>query len=586
MYKKIYEQGRGENKHLIHLWTDEGYEKIEWNNYAYKECRPEEAEFTGLKGEPLRKTHDWDRKTPNLHFGDISAHQKFLIEKYGTNDETSKTCREVFFDIECEMGGALTEEYISNAPKPVTSIAWYDKQLDQWAIVILDKKGQLKRTKAKNKEIIPFRHEADLLDCFISRMEEIQPDMLVGYNSDYFDIPYLYYRMCIVLGDKEARRLSPIGITKHAKNNQYWYKKDMYVDIAGVESMDYMRLHKKYGWEDEPSWKLDAIGEKYVGINKIEYEGSLDTLFETDIHKFIQYNFVDVEILVELDKKLQYLALTRNLAHKGKVKYSEVYASSKIHDGAISAYLLSQNIIPPGRPHGEKKLNYAGGYLFCPKAGLYKYMFDEDLTSLYPSIIMSLNIGRETIVGKIVPESLPENLEEFGPYGGKPDRNNYLGLNDLEAMDPERELIVMDPNRRGNPRATVTVEKLIEMIKQNKWAVAANGTFFRTDKESVLSTILKKWFEERVLYKNEMKKCYKAGDNEGGAKNHLLQYTMKILLNSLYGATALNSFRYGMPLSILSEAITLSGWRIIQESALVANRHMNKILRNEIKLEI
>jgi len=124
------------------------------------------------------------------------------------------------------------------------------------------------------------------------------------------------------------------------------------------------------------------------------------------------------------------------------------------------------------------------------------------------------------------------------------------------------------------------------MIKQNKWAVAANGTFFRTDKESVLSTILKKWFEERVLYKNEMKKCYKAGDNEGGAKNHLLQYTMKILLNSLYGATALNSFRYGMPLSILSEAITLSGWRIIQESALVANRHMNKILRNEIKLEI
>ena len=82
MYKKIYEQGRGENKHLIHLWTDEGYKKIEWNNYAYKECSPEDAEFKGLKGEPLRKTHTWDRKTPKLHFSDISAHQKFLIEKY------------------------------------------------------------------------------------------------------------------------------------------------------------------------------------------------------------------------------------------------------------------------------------------------------------------------------------------------------------------------------------------------------------------------------------------------------------------------------------------------------------------------
>ena len=591
MYKKIYEQGNKrqtgkENTHLIHLWTDEGYEKIEWENHAYRECREDEAKFKGLNGEPLLRTHKWDRNTTKLHFGDISAHQKFLIEKYGIDDKPSTTCREVFFDIECEMGGALTEEYISTAPKPITSIAWYDKQLDQWAIVILDKKGILKRTKARNKEIIPFRHEADLLDCFLSRMEEIEPDMLVGYNSDYFDIPYLYYRMSIVLGDRQAKRLSPIGITKHAKNNQYWYKKDMYVDIAGVESMDYMRLHKKYGWEDEPSWKLDAIGEKYVGINKIEYEGTLDDLFETDIQKFIQYNFVDVEILVELDKKLQYLALTRNLAHKGKVKYSEVYASSKIHDGAISAYLLSQGIIPPGRPHGEKKLNYAGGYLFCPKAGLYKYMFDEDLTSLYPAIIMSLNIGRETIIGKIVPDFLPNKLVEYGPYGEKPDRNNYLGLNDLKEMDPEEELIVMDPNRNGNPRAKVQVEKLINMIEKNNYSLAANGTFFRTDKESVLSTILSKWFDERKMYKDKMKESYTAGDTEKGEYYHIMQYTMKILLNSLYGATALNSFRYGMPLSILSEAITLSGWRIIQESALVANRHMNKVMKNELKLEV
>jgi DNA polymerase elongation subunit (family B) len=153
-------------------------------------------------------------------------------------------------------------------------------------------------------------------------------------------------------------------------------------------------------------------------------------------------------------------------------------------------------------------------------------------------------------------------------------------------MDPEEELIVMDPNRKNNPRATVPVEKLISMIEENNWAVAANGTFFRTDKESVLSTILSKWFNERKMYKDEMKKSYKAGDTEKGEYYYLMQYTMKILLNSLYGATALNSFRYGMPLSILSEAITLSGWRIIQESALVANRHMNKVIRNEITLEI
>jgi DNA polymerase elongation subunit (family B) len=107
---------------------------------------------------------------------------------------------------------------------------------------------------------------------------------------------------------------------------------------------------------------------------------------------------------------------------------------------------------------------------------------------------------------------------------------------------------------------------------------------FRTDKESTLSIILKKWFQERVEYKNMMKKAYKAGDKEKGEYYHLMQYTMKILLNSLYGATALPSFRYGMSFSILSEAITLSGWRIIQESALAANRHMNKVIRGEITL--
>ena len=118
----------------------------------------------------------------------------------------------------------------------------------------------------------------------------------------------------------------------------------MFISIEGIESLDYMRLHRKYSWKDEPSWKLDAIGEKYVGINKIEYDGNLDDLFEDDIQKFIEYNFRDVEILKLLDEKLQYIALTKNLAHKGKHNYSEVYANTITQDGAISAYLLVKEL--------------------------------------------------------------------------------------------------------------------------------------------------------------------------------------------------------------------------------------------------
>ena len=567
-YKKCYATRLGGNKYKMHLWDSAGYNEIEWYNPAYQECSKEEATHIGLSGEPLKKVYKWNKETPNLHFHDITPYQKFLIEKYGTNDEPSTGHRELFFDIECEIGGALTEEYIERAPMPITTIAYWDKTPDKWVILVRDNKSDLKHTKAKNKEIIPCKTEQELLAKFLECFREINPDILIGYNSDYFDIPYLYYRMCSVLGKNWADMLSPIGKVNAKKNNEYFFKQNQFVDIIGVESLDYIRLHKKYSWKDEPSWKLDAIGEKYTGIGKVDYDGNLDQLFETDILKYIEYNFRDVEILKLLDEKLQYIALTKNLAHKGKHNYSEVYANSKTQDGAISAYLLGENIIPPPKsPNPQSKKGYAGGYLFCPKAGLYKYMFDEDLTSLYPSIIMSLNIGRETFVGRIIDAD---------------DRNNRLGLNDLKRKDSSENLLLENPKGQ---QTRVPIPQLIDIIESQNLAVSANGSMFKTDRESTLSTVLNKWFKERKMYKGKMKDAYKAGNAEKGEYFHLMQYTMKILLNSLYGATALPSFRYGMSHSILSEAITLSGWRIIQESALCANRHMNSVMKGIIPKE-
>ena len=561
MYKKCYAEYAGKNQYKIHLWEENSYNIIPWRVPAYVECSENEAQYQGLKGEWLKKTYDWDRDNPRLHFHDMPAYQKFLIEKYGTNDDVSKGHREVFFDIEIEMGGALTEEYIKEAPKPVTSIAWYDKTPDEWVILILDKKNQIKHTKG-HKEIIPCATEEELLGKFIEKFREINPDILVGWNSDYFDIPYLYFRISRVLGEDFANALSPIDVVK----DESAWNRNGWLNIAGVESLDYMKLHKKFSFRDEPSMRLDAIGEKYVNLGKVEYDGNLDRLFEDDIQKFIQYNFRDVEILKALDEKFEYIGLVKNLSHKGKHNYGEVYANTKTQDGAISAYLLSQNIVPPARDRNPiHKKGYAGGYLFCPAAGLYKYMFDEDLTSLYPSIIMSLNIGKETYVGRV--------MDLFD------DRNNRLGLNDLKAMDPNKELCVENPQRK---QTYIPCKKIIETIENNNLAISANGVMFRTDKQSVLSTILAKWFDERVEYKGYMKKAYKAGDKEKGAFWHQRQHTMKILLNSLYGATALGSFRYGNV--ILSEAITLSGQRIIQESALCANRHMNKVIRGEVEL--
>ena len=211
MYKKCFARRLKGNNFLIHLWTDNGYEKIEWENRAYTECSDEEATHTGLNGEALKKTSYWKPDDNKIHFGDMTPYQKFLVEKYGVDDTPSKTHREVFFDIETEMGDALTEEYIKSAPKKVTSIAWYDKQVDLWGILILDEKRELKHQKFKTKEIIPCVTESELLSKWLEKMREIDPDILVGWNSDYFDIPYLYYRICNVLGEDLARFLSPIG---------------------------------------------------------------------------------------------------------------------------------------------------------------------------------------------------------------------------------------------------------------------------------------------------------------------------------------------------------------------------------------
>jgi len=183
---------------------------------------------------------------------------------------------------------------------------------------------------------------------------------------------------------------------------------------------------------------------------------------------------------------------------------------------------------------------------------------------------MSLNIGKETLVGRIVMPDEKVTVE------GKEIFNCRYALNDLKKMEPDRLLLIQNSKRKT---ANIKVKDVIALIETDNMSISANGVLYRTDFDSVLKTILSKWFKERVIYKDEMKKAYKAGNKALGEQMHLKQHTMKILLNSLYGATALGSFRYGNV--ILSESITLTGQRIIQESALFANTDMNKVMKDD-----
>lgn len=519
----------------------------------------------GKRANPVTK-YDW--KDKSLYECDVDKLTRVLIDVYKESDETPDYHNIVYFDIECEIGGTLTTEYIKTAPMKITSIALYDNTCKKHYCLILDEKEQLDEKEYDDKHIIPFKTEKHLLSKFLDIWEEVDPTIITGWNSGFFDIPYLYYRLCNVLGNNEALRLSPLR-----KLNFTEWDVSQPIEIGGINHLDYMLLFKKYIVKQEPSYKLGDIGEKYVKLGKIEYEGNLDKLFRENIDEFIKYNIRDVEIIIELEKKLKFIDLTVILCHLCHVPYEQIYLSTILNDGAILTYLKRKNIVSPNKPttinpalKDTTNDDYAGGYLKDPVPGLYEWVIDLDFTSLYPSIIRSLNIGIETLIGRVV-------------NGGKYD--NQWTFNELQNMDPNDLVSIEKLNKDFTiSRTQVTIKKLIELIVDNKWIIAASGAIFRTDKSSVVCEVLTDWFNKRVEYKNLMKKSYKEGDKVKGEFYDRRQHAYKILLNSVYGCYAINSWRYTDGHKIISSAITLTGQRLIQESIKFLNKKANEELES------
>ena len=181
--------------------------------------------------------------------------------------------------------------------------------------------------------------------------------------------------------------------------------------MAGVSYLDYLALYKNFTYTELDNYRLDSIANKELGRGKVEYSGNLDQLFRDDIEKFIEYNLVDVELVVDMDTKLQFIDTARGICHAGHVPYEDFVYSSKYLEGALLCYLKRKGIVAPNKPadrqermqalrdNNEEK--FIGAYVKAPIVGKYEWIYDLDLTSLYPSIIMSINISPETKVGKI-----------------------------------------------------------------------------------------------------------------------------------------------------------------------------------------
>src|SRR6056300_781845 len=383
---------------------------------------------------------------------------------------------------------------------------------------------------------------------FLDLYEGIAPDVVTGWNIDYFDIPYLFNRLKRSLGEKHAKRLSPIGQAFYSPYRSRWF-------LAGVSCLDYLSLYKKFNYTELPNYRLDTVGRLEVGKGKIEYQGSLDDLFNQDIEKFIEYNLVDVELVVKLDRKLQFIDLCRGICHAGHVPYEDFVYSSKYLEGAMLTYLRRKNLVAPNKPadrqermqalrdNNEEK--FIGAYVKDPIVGKYEWIYDLDLTSLYPSIIMTLNISPETKIGKIQDWDANKFLKgEIDTY--------YIGDN------------------------TITKENLRKYLDDSGFSVASNGVLYRQDTVGCIPGILDLWFQQRVEYRKLEKKYGQEGDNEKYAFYAKRQLVQKILLNSLYGVLGLPAFRFYDIDN--AEAVTLTGQTVIKSTADMANIKYNKEL--------
>jgi DNA polymerase elongation subunit (family B) len=549
MYQNIFIDKK---ENVVHLWDDEkGYVTFPFRNYAYR--KSPNGIYRSIYGDKLEKVYNFNPRDPSLFESDVPMETRILIDAYEDSDEPSKGHRVVTIDIEVSSEGGFP--VIEEGDKEITAIAIYDDATKQYTAFILDKEMKLKDSVSDGVEIKSYDNEESLLMHFFTKWEEIQPTIVTGWNIDNFDMVYLYNRAKRVVGETNAKRLSPIGIC-------YFNKFLERMSIAGVSCLDYMILYKKFSGKNEPSYALGAIGKKVVNIDKISYKGSLNDLYKEDINKYIEYNLNDVKIVVALDKKLQFIDLARGICHTGHVGYENFGMSSRFLEGAILIYLRRKKQVAPnksleGRAEYENQLEqneegFEGAYVKDPIPGRYDWVFDLDLTSMYPNIIISLNISPETKVGKVD----NWNVEEYVKNG----------LNSIYIS--------------GTP---YTPSDFKSMLTENNFSIASNGVLYKKPGESgemgTIPSILVKWFDER---KNLRKLAKKHADLKEWEKYEFYdnrQKIQKILLNSIYGCLGLPVFRFYDKDN--AEAVTLTGVDIIKTAGKSINQYYKTVLKED-----
>ena len=468
-------------------------------------------------------------------YGNQNFVHQYITERFPHDIQFNRAYIQVCnIDIEVASDDGFPEP--SDALHPVISIALKMSRGNVYYVWGLDDY----HAKTDNIRYVKCANEHELLNKFISYWEDNCPDVITGWNTRFFDIPYLVNRINRIVSPESIRRLSPWGLV-HFQEKTIKGRKQQAYDIVGISQLDYMELFIKFGYSygAQESYALNHIAYVVLGETKLSYEeyGNLYNLYKQNHQLFIDYNIKDVELIERLEDKMGLITLAVTIAYKGGVNFQDTFGTTAIWDSIIYRELHKNKIaIPPAIE--KNKMEYPGGFVKEPQVGMHEWVCSFDLNSLYPNLIVQYNMSPETIIG----------VTEKGGV------DYYL-----------------------NDQTTCST-----------YATAANGCTFNCEKQGIIPQIIVQYYDERKSVKNmmiaamkkyEVEKTFELEKEINQLENR--QMAIKILLNSLYGALGNKYFRY-FDMRI-AEAITLSGQLAILWAERTMNKEMNNILKTNDK---
>ena len=415
------------------------------------------------------------------------------------------------------------------------------KKLITWGTREFNESYQYITPSSNDREYRVFWKEEDMLKDFVSWWAENTPDIVTGWNVKLFDIPYICRRIDRVLSTKYMRSLSPWNKV-FEKEVEIKGRNHIYYDIIGLSVLDYLDLYQKFTYKAQESYRLDYIAQQELGQKKLDHSeyDTFKQFYTNNWQKFVEYNIHDVELVDRLEDKMKLIELALTMAYDAKVNYEDVYSQVRTWDSIIYNFLKTKGIVIPPIERSDKNTQYAGAYVKEPKPGLYEWVVNFDLNSLYPHLIMQYNISPETLM----------------------------------------------PNRHSSATVDRILNKEIDFSDLDNTTVCANGALYDTTQRGFLPELMQKYYDERVIFKKKMIKAKQEYEKDPSVelekeitRCNNIQMAKKISLNSAYGAIGNQYFRYFKVIN--AEAITLSGQVSIRWIENKMNEYLNKVLKTE-----